>query len=220
MAAVAPDLYMVSAKTSSGECHVGTLRANNSYAGRGSTMANSDSERFSPVVVARVLGAVTLAGIVTGAFDIGYVQKTLIVASDASATLHNISAHETLFRAGSVLGAFNLEQLHVVSNLSTKLQQAGLLLSWVFYGIDELTGGFLIFRSGFLPRILGALLALSGLCYFTHGYLSFLAPSLDARLYPYILYPCAPGEILISIWLATRGLNLRRWRAWDGRTGG
>ena len=183
-------------------------------------MANSDSERFSPVVVARVLGAVTLAGIVTGAFDIGYVQKTLIVASDASATLHNISAHETLFRAGSVLGAFNLEQLHVVSNLSTKLQQAGLLLSWVFYGIDELTGGFLIFRSGFLPRILGALLALSGLCYFTHGYLSFLAPSLDARLYPYILYPCAPGEILISIWLATRGLNLRRWRAWDGRTGG
>lgn len=244
----------------------------------GTTMPNSDSERFSPLVLARILGAVSLAGIVTGAFDIGYVQNHLIVAGDASATLHNIMAHETLFRAGfsahlfemllnvvdeifffillrrvngivaavslccgivgiaiesvdllfaylplklaiggSVLGAFNAEQLHAVSNLSTQLQEAGLLLSWVFYGIDELTGGFLIFRSGFLPRILGVLLAISGLCYFTHGFLSFLAPSLDTRLYPYILYPCAPGEILISLWLAIRGLNVAKWRAWTAK---
>ena len=115
---------------------------------------------------------------------------------------------------GSALGAFSPEQLHALSYISAQLQQAGLLLSWVFYGIDELATGFLFFRSGFLPRILGVLLGISGLCYFTHGFLSFLAPSLDARLYPYILFPCLPREGLSSLWMATVGLNVAKWRAW------
>jgi hypothetical protein len=246
-----------------------------------SMIANSDAERFSPRLLARILGILGLAGIATGGFDIGYVQSTLIVAGNPSATLHNISAHETLFRLGfsshlfelllnifgeiigfylfrrvnvivagislgcgfvgiaieaidllsayvplqfateaSVLGSFNPEQLHAMSHIAAQLQQAGLLLSWVFYGVDELATGFLMFRSHFFPRVLGVMLGLSGLCYFTHGFLSFLAPSLDARLYPYILYPCLPGEGLSSLWLVTVGLNVAKWREWAGRTAG
>jgi Domain of unknown function (DUF4386) len=244
-------------------------------------MSNSESERFSPLLLARILGIAGLVGILTGAFDIGYVQKTLIVAGNPSATLHNVSAHETLFRLGfsahlfellinilaeiiafyllrrvnvivaavslccgvvgiaveavalliahvpltlaiegSALSAFSPEQLHALAHISAPLQQSGLLLSWVFYGIDELTGGFLFFRSGFLPRVLGILLGISGLCYFTHGFLSFLAPALDARLYPYILFPCLPGEGLSSLWLATVGLNVAKWRAWTAEPKG
>jgi hypothetical protein len=115
---------------------------------------------------------------------------------------------------GSALGAFSPEQLNALTYVAAQLRDAGLLLSWVFYGVDELAGGFLFLRSGFVPRLLGVLLGLSGLCYFTHGFLSFPAPSLDARLYPYILYPCAPGEILSSLLLATVGLNVAKWRAW------
>ena len=244
-------------------------------------MTNSDSERFSPRLLARILGILGLIGILTGAFDIGYVQSTLIVAGNPSATLHNIQAHETLFRlgfashlfelllnipgeiiafilfrrvngivaavalgcgvvgigietvdlliayvplqlaiGGSALGAFNPDQLHALSYISAQLQQAGLLLSWVFYGVDELASGFLIFRSGFLPRVLGVLLGISGLCYFTHAFLSFLSPSLDARLYPYILYPCLPGEGLSSLWMATVGLNVAKFRAWTAEPRG
>jgi hypothetical protein len=80
--------------------------------------------------------------------------------------------------------------------------------------------GFLIFRSRFLPRVLGVLLAISGLCYFTHGFLSFLAPTLDARLFPYILFPCLPGEGSISLWMATVGLNVAKWRAWTAEPQG
>jgi hypothetical protein len=244
-------------------------------------MSNSDSEGLSPRLLARVLGILGLLGILTGAFDIGYVQSTLIVAGNPSATLHNILTHETLFRLGfashlfelvlnipgeiiaflllrrvngivaaialccgvvgiaieavdllgayvplklalegSALGAFSSEQLRALSYISAQLQQAGLLLSWVFYGIDELATGFLFFRSGFLPRILGVLLGISGLCYFTHGFLSFLAPSLDARLYPYILFPCLPGEGLSSLWMATVGLNVAKWKAWTAEPRG
>jgi hypothetical protein len=237
-------------------------------------MPGSDSERFSPRLLARIVGILGVAGIVTGAFDIGYVQSKLIVAGNASATLHNILAHETLFRVGfsahlfelllnilaeiisfylfrrvnvlvaavslcagmvgivveavalliayvplqlavaSALGGFTPEQLHAFASLSTQLQQAGLLLSWVFYGLDELAGGFLIFRSRFLPRALGILLGIAGLCYLTNGFLSFLAPSLDTRLYSYLSLACLPGEALTSLWMATVGLNVAKWKAW------
>jgi hypothetical protein len=237
-----------------------------------------DSERFSPFVLARVLGIIGLAGIVTGAFDIGYVQSTLMVAGNPAATLHNIVAHEALFRLGfashlfelvlnipgeiigffllrrvngivagvalccgvigisveavdllaaylplklateaGTVGPFGPEQINALANLAEQVQRAGLLLSWVFYGIDEIASGFLFFRSRFMPRILGAMLALSGLCYFTHSFLSFLAPAADGRLYPYILYPCLPGEGLSSLWLATVGLSAAKWREFPRR---
>jgi hypothetical protein len=238
-------------------------------------MSDSYVERFSPLVLARTAGILSLIGIMTGAFDIGYVRSTLIVAGNASATVHNILAHETLFRAGfaahlllllcnipgeiisfillrrvnviiaatamacglvgtaiegldmltayvplklaaegNALAAFNPVQLQALSYISVQLQDAGLLISFVFYGLDEIAAGFLIFRSRFLPRILGIMLGLSGLCYFSHGFLSFLAPSLDARLSPYILFPCLPGEGSISLWLAIMGLNVAKWREW------
>jgi hypothetical protein len=237
--------------------------------------ANYQAEEVSPFLLARILGIVGLAGIVTGAFDIGYVQSQLVVTEDAAATLRNVAAHQTLFRAGfsahlfelvlnvpgeiigflllrrvnrafasialccgvlgiaieavdllvqyvplklaiesSVLSGFSAEQIHGFTNLASEMAQGGLLLSWVFYGLDEMISGSLFYRSAFIPRILGAMLALSGLCYFAHGFLSFLAPALDARLYPYILYPCLPGEGLSSLWLAAMGLNAARWTEW------
>src|SRR5271163_3991608 len=71
-------------------------------------MLNSDSERYSPLLLARILGILSLLGIVTGAFGIGYVEDSLILASNPSATLHNISAHETLFRLGFASHLFEL----------------------------------------------------------------------------------------------------------------
>lgn len=238
-------------------------------------MSNADAERFSPLLLARILGIISLAGIVTGAFSIGYVDDTLIVAGNAPATVHNILTHEHLFRLGfvahlfemllniadeiiffillrrvnvivaaiamacglvgtaiegldllnayaplqlamdgSTLRAFSPEQLQALSYTFVRLQDAGLLISFAFYGLDELLSGFLIYRSRFLPRVLGLLLGIAGLCYFADSFLSFLAPSWEARLYPYILYACLPGEGSISIWLATVGLNVAKWRAW------
>jgi len=239
--------------------------------------SNSDCEGISPRLLARILGVLGLLGILTGAFDIGYVQSTLIEPGNSSATLQNIQAHETLFRLGfsshllelvlnipgeiisfilfrrvnailaalalcsgvvgiaveavdllsayvplklaidGNLGAFSPAQLHAMSNFAAQLQQAGLLLSWVFYGIDELAGGYLIYRSRFLPAFLGILLGLSGLCYFAHGFLSFLAPPLDAWLYHYTAFASLPGELFSSLWLAIVGLNVAKWRAWTGR---
>jgi hypothetical protein len=238
-------------------------------------ISNYDLDGVSPLLLARVCGILALGGIVTGAFDIGYVQSALFVEGNAPATIHNILTHPTLFRLGFSAHLFEMvlnvgdeilffllfrrvnrivaaialfcgfvgiavesldlvngyvplmlategtalstiagPQLQALSYLFLRLQDIGLLISFVFYGLDEMASGFLIFRSGFVPRVIGALLGLSGLCYFTHSFLSFLTPSLDARLYPYILYACLPGEGSIALWMATVGLNVAKWKAW------
>jgi hypothetical protein len=241
-------------------------------------ISNSDPDRFSPVLLARLVGIFALIGIAAGAFDLGYVRNTLFVTGDPAATVHNILTHQTLFRLGfgahmllllcnvpneiiffilirrvnvvvaavamscgligtaiesldmlnayvplqlalenHAVSAFTPAQVQSIAYLALQLQNVGLVISFVFYGLDEMLTGSLIFRSKFLPRVLGVLLGIAGFCYFTDGFVSFLSPALIARIYPYILFPCAPGETLISLWMAVMGLNVVKYRAWtDG----
>lgn len=76
----------------------------------------------------------------------------------------------------------------------------------VFFGLHCVLAGFLIFRSGFLPQLVGALLALGGL-----GWLTFLSPPLAASLSPYVILPGLVGEGALSLWLIARGVDVRRW---------
>lgn len=116
--------------------------------------------------------------------------------------------------AGHALAAFNAAQLYAMSYLSLELQHLGLLLSFLFWGLDEILLGYLIFRSGFLPRTLGVLLAISGLLYLSDPLLTFGAPALAAPLFPAALALCLPGEFLSALWMATIGLNADKWRQW------
>ena len=87
-------------------------------------MTNTSSERFSPLVLARIVGIVSLIGIVAGAFDIGYVRSALIVPGDAAATIHNIASHEALFRLGFAAHIVVLIEVVVVATLHTRCMMA------------------------------------------------------------------------------------------------
>jgi hypothetical protein len=76
----------------------------------------------------------------------------------------------------------------------------------VFFGLYLLLVGILILRSTFLPRILGALMALAGL-----SYVPFLSPPLVQSLQPYILVFPAVGQISLCLWLLVMGVNAERW---------
>jgi hypothetical protein len=70
--------------------------------------------------------------------------------------------------------------------------------------------GYLIFRSTFLPRILGALPAIAGLCWLT-----FLPPRLAHYLSPYNLASVLLVEGLVMLWLLVMGVNVQRWKEQD-----
>jgi Domain of unknown function (DUF4386) len=80
-------------------------------------------------------------------------------------------------------------------------------IEFVFVGFYCLLIGYLIFRSTFLPRILGAVMAFAGL-----GYLTFLSPPLANYLFPYNLAPGAIGQVSLTVWLLVIGVNPERWK--------
>jgi hypothetical protein len=77
----------------------------------------------------------------------------------------------------------------------------------VFFGLHCLLVGYLIFRSTFLPRILGVLMVFAGL-----GWLTFLWPPLARDLAPYNLMPGMIGEGLLILWLLIFGVDEQRWK--------
>jgi uncharacterized protein DUF4386 len=104
------------------------------------------------------------------------------------------------------LNVFKVEQLQAMALLFLKLYGQCFKISFVFFGFYCVLIGYLIFRSSFLPRILGAGMACAGLCW-----LSFLSPPLANYLSPYNLAIGALAELSLTVWLLVMGVNEQRW---------
>src|SRR5262249_23008069 len=109
------------------------------------------------------------------------------------------------------LKAFDPSQLHSLAFLSLKLFDNGYGISLVFFGFFCIFTGYLIFKSTFLPRILGVLMAIAGLCYLINIFVLFLAPSLAHHFF-YILLPAGLAELSLALWLLVKGVNAQRWK--------
>jgi len=77
----------------------------------------------------------------------------------------------------------------------------------LFFGPYCLLIGYLIFRSKFLPWILGVLMALAGL-----GWLAFVSPTLPHYLSLSIEGLGIVAEASLMLWLIVMGVNDRRWK--------
>jgi len=195
-----------------------------------------------------------------------YVARTLVVRDDAAATIHNIAAHELLFRFGSVsdliaglgcllaalalyellkgvdrkLGAlmvvlgglmpcvidfinvlndaaavviargepfvslFDKPQQAALAALFLRIHDHGFLINEIFAGLWLFPFGLLVFRSGFLPRILGLLLFVSGFGYLAISGTGLLFPLYVERV-SRIASPALLGEGGIILWLLIKG---------------
>lgn len=88
----------------------------------------------------------------------------------------------------------------------------------VFFGFQTVAIGYLILRSLFVPRAIGALMVLGGVAFLFTAFTNFLAPSLGARLAPLLLPVAGLAEALLAIWLVARGIDVERWRFAMART--
>jgi hypothetical protein len=83
----------------------------------------------------------------------------------------------------------------------------GLDIALVFHGLYCILIGYLIFRSAFLPRILGGLMALAGL-----AWLTFISPPLATYLSPYNAAFGILGEAMVFLWLLVAGVSVQPWK--------
>lgn len=116
---------------------------------------------------------------------------------------------------GNYLAAFRPEQLQSAAYLSLQLFEHGFAISLVSFGFSCLTMAYLIFTSRFLPRLIAALLVIEGLGYLLNSFALFLAPALQARIFPYFM-PTAIAEVALCLWLLIMGVDVRRWKEQAG----
>ena len=96
---------------------------------------------------------------------------------------------------------------------SLRLHGVGYNVALLFFGVHCVLCGYLIVRSTFLPRPLGVLLAIAGVCYLINGYSAIVAPEFKRAIYPYVLIPAGLGEWSLMIWLLMARVNRERWYA-------
>ena len=136
---------------------------------------------------------------------------TLVGTAVEGANLLNQFAPLMLLGGGHYLSVFTTEQLQALAYMPLDSQAISYNIQQVIYAGYLLAAGYLVFRSSFLPRVIGVLLAIGGLCYLTYSFADFLAPGFAAHLVPYIQVPSGLAELSLCLWLLVMGVNVSRW---------
>lgn len=115
-----------------------------------------------------------------------------------------------LLHSSSYLRAFKIEQLQTLSLFFLNLQSQGYNISLFLFAFYFPIIGYLVYKSNFLPRLLGVLYAMAGVGYLVNSLGWFLFPHVTAHLFPYVLLPAFIGETSMSLWLLIKGLKVPR----------
>lgn len=103
------------------------------------------------------------------------------------------------------LAELGASQREAAALLALKLHGDGYDVSLVFFGIYCLMLGWLAWRSGFLPKAIGALMMLAGACYIFNSIADLVAPVFARTLSPHLMDPTLIGEAALALWLLLVG---------------
>ena len=104
------------------------------------------------------------------------------------------------------LSIFGTGELQALALLLLRVNDQAAAMALAFFGFSTSLNGWLIFKSGYLPRFLGVLSMLGGL-----GWLTFLYPPLGYQLLPFIMIIGVLGGISQILWLLIKGVDVKRW---------
>ena len=170
----------------------------------------------SPHTRARMTGIVyllyflmaILAEILVGRKLVGYGNAINLIATACYVilTLLFYGLFKPVSRLLSLIGALFSVTGCIVMTLGFFPRVSLPISSFLFFGPYCLLIGYLIFRSTFLPSVLGVLMALAGL-----GWLAFLFPAVAHHLSIYIEVLGIFAEASLMLWLIVKGVNVQRW---------
>lgn len=125
------------------------------------------------------------------------------------AMLSEVNKFAALFvlNGADYLTVFKADQLHTQAMLFLELHEYGIGIASIFWGLWLFPMGYLVFKSGFLPRILGVASIIAGFGYFFDFFSFFLFPNADATIGLYTGWM----EILFPLWLLIKGVNVEQW---------
>ena len=186
---------------------------------------NAAATAANIVTHARLFHVSIVAGIIGAACHVAWtllfyelfkpVNRTLsLLAAFVSIVAIALQAVSSVFQlgplavleGGSSLSALNHEQLDTLALIFLRLTADAFYIYLVFFGFWCVLIGCLIFKSAFIPRVIGVLEALAGMCWLT-----FLWPPFAHYVSPYNQVLAGLGEMSLMAWLLVVGVNAERW---------
>jgi hypothetical protein len=113
----------------------------------------------------------------------------------------NQAAVLLLLDSGNSLSTLTTIQLHAMVLFLLEVHHQGEMMAVLFWGLWLLPLGLLIFKSGFIPRIIGILLICACVCYLIDFFLYFFFPSLIAIADLPLSLVETTAEVVFILWL-------------------
>lgn len=108
------------------------------------------------------------------------------------------------------LKSFSTDQLNTLSFLSLRMYGLAAGIFMAFYGIATGLRGYLVYRSGYLPRLLGILMMLAGLGFIARNFVLVLAPAYLSNIF---LVPMFVAGLALTLWMLVKGVDVPKWEA-------
>ena len=111
-----------------------------------------------------------------------------------------------IVQSGQAAGGLDTQQAQGLAYALLQVNGAAYDLDLVFFGLWCILTGYLVWRSTFLPGLLGILLVVDGV-----GWTLFVWPPLATFLFPAIAVASGLAELPMQLWLLIMGVNNERW---------
>ncbi len=116
----------------------------------------------------------------------------------------NAIAALVLVRGADFLAVVEKPQRDALAMLFLNLHGYGFDIAGIFWGLWLFPMGWLVYRSGFIPRVLGVLLMLNTITFPANSFTSLLAPQYEHVVSRWMM-PFGFGELALMFWLLIMG---------------
>jgi hypothetical protein len=110
-----------------------------------------------------------------------------------------------LVRDTAGMNAFSVDQRNALAMLAFRISTMIGALFLIMYGLATMLRGYLIARSGYLPKTLGVLFMIGGLGFVLRTITYVVYPPLSSQV---LLMPMAVAGIPLTLWLLIRGVKV------------
>jgi hypothetical protein len=116
-----------------------------------------------------------------------------------------------LLSGAGYLTVFEPDQLNALVLLSLNAHENAVYIWQAFFGLSLFVLGYLIFESGYFPRILGVLMVVGALGYLIDSFGNILFPSYGEIFGLVVAVTAIIGELPFFVWLLVKGVNVQKW---------
>jgi hypothetical protein len=129
----------------------------------------------------------------------------LVYTIIALAALNNLVTAFQILDTPGYLTVFEPAQLHAQSMLYLRAFRNHWYFGIILFGIHLVFLGYLVFKSNYIPKLLGIVLVITGLGYLLTTVRPYLFPDINVDFAKYTFY----GELLFMVWLLFKGRKIK-----------